>query len=106
MGIRVFDDMPTDLRPVKDCSGWDVGGWVFDDIENSANGNASSRACTNPKLGDADELADDDYRSRRNIDLRDEVDSRAFSNGYRETSLKSETVPILQRSNAAIGEFS
>ena len=80
MGVSVLDDMPTDQRPVKGCASRNIGGWVFDNIEDTANTDASTRARTNPELGDADQLADDNDGVSFDINCWDEVDRIAVSN--------------------------
>ena len=76
--VSVLDDVVTDLGPIKNGAGGNVGCRIFDNIEYASNGDASARVGTDAELGDADQFFKDDNIAGGNLNVGNDRDRHAL----------------------------
>lgn len=80
MLVLVFDDVVTDLGPVKNRAGGNICGWIFHQAENPANRDAAASTCVDAKLGDAHQLVQNHHVARCDVHIGNERDGVTFMN--------------------------
>lgn len=78
MVVLVLDHVVTDLGPIENRAGGDVGCRVFDDFKDTLNGDAATGSGGDPELGDTDEPAEDNHVTCVDVGFRNERDRHAL----------------------------